>query len=243
MAEGRRILDEEPRSTAELGALLAERWPDHDPTSLGYAMRNLVPLVQVPPRGIWGAGGRPILATAEHWLGREMSGVSAPDEMVLRYLGAFGPATVADAQAWSGLSRLREVFERLRPDLRTFRDEDGRELFDLADGSLPDPDSPAPVRFLPDFDNALLAHADRRRIIPDDFARPPSLVIGQRSVLVDGFVRGTWRLERRSAAATLRITLARDVSGPDRDEVEEEGRHLLGFLAAEAASAEVVLAP
>ena len=131
------------------------QWPDRNADSLGQAIRALAPLVQTPPRGIWGKGGLAKCTTAESWLGQPMRRWSA-DELVMRYLAAWA-ATITDAQTWSGLKKLNDVFERLRPQLITFRDERGRELFDLPDAPRPDPETPAPRRFLPSWDNLLLS--------------------------------------------------------------------------------------
>ena len=231
LAAGRTLLDERPLTAAELGARLHARWPDRDPSSLAYALRTLAPLVQTPPRGLWGLSGQTRYATAEAWLGQPLAPDTAPATMILRYLAAFGPATVGDVQTWSGLTGLRVVVERLRPHLHIFRDERGRELFDLPDAPRPDPATPAPPRFLPAFDNVLLAHADRTRIIADDHREiiaAHHLTCG--TVLVDGFVCGAWRTERTRGTATLVIEPFASLSQEERAAVAGEGEHLVRFI-------------
>ena len=237
LARAARALLKEPKTLAELGAGLQRRWPDRDAASLAYAIRNIVPLVQVPPRGLWGQSGQARHATAESWLSRPLAKSRSPDDAVLRYLGAFGPATIRDVQSWSGLTRLREAIERLRPGLRTFRDEVGAELFDVPDAPLPAPDMPAPPRFLPDYDNVLLGHGDRSRIFLDESHR--IVGIGRPTVLVGGYVRATWEVTGRAGAATLSIHPLGRLSRRDRSEVEEEGARVLAFLAPDADAPDV----
>jgi hypothetical protein len=232
LGAGRALLDERPRTNAELRAHLGRRWPDHDASSLAYAVRYLVPVVQVPPRGVWGRKGVPTWATIEHWLGRPVDPAPSIDEVVLRYLAAFGPASVMDVQAWSGLTRLREVADRLRSRLRSFRDEQRRELLDLPDAPLPDPDTPAPVRFLPEYDNVVLGHADRSRITAGAAAGWPDDGLHWSPLLVDGFVRGVWRVTQERGTATLVVEPFDCL--PDPAAVHEEGTRLLEFLAPEA---------
>jgi hypothetical protein len=242
LAGGRELLDERPRTNAELRTLLAERWPGYDPASLAYAVHNLVPVVQIPPRGVWGQKGLPTWATTERWLGRPLDPAPSIDRVVLRYLAAFGPASTMDVQAWSGLTRLGEVTERLRPRLTSFRSEAGRELFDLPDAPRPDPDTPAPIRFLPQFDNLTLSHADRSHIAPTA-AHWPTDGLHWSALLVDGFVAGAWRLSRDGGTATLSVRPFATQAAGDQAAVEEEAARLLEFLAPDGDRQVQVTAP
>src|SRR5512132_1013458 len=223
LAAGRALLDERPRTNAQLRAVMAERWPADDAASLAYAVHHLVPVVQLPPRGVWGQKSVATWAATETWLGRPLEEAPSIDRLVLRYLAAFGPASTMDVQTWSGLTRLREVTDRLRPQLTTFRSEAGRELLDLPDAPRPDPDTPAPVRFLPQYDNVALSHADRSHISAGAAAHWPTDDLHWSPLLVDGFVAGAWRLARDGRAATLTVRPLTPLSGRDETAVAEEG--------------------
>jgi hypothetical protein len=241
LAAARALLEERPRTRVELGRLLGERFPDRDTDALAQAATYLIPAVQVPPRGVWGRSGQPTYTPMESWLGQPLEPEPAPDEMVLRYLGANGPASVADAQMWSGLTRLGAVFERLRPRLRAFRDERGVELFDLLEALRPDPDTPAPPRFLAAYDNLLLAHADRSRVMASERRVPllPGNGADAGTVLVDGYYQADWKITReRAGGATLTVTSFAPLAAPDRDALAEEGERLLAFVAPESVSRE-----
>lgn len=232
---GRELLTERPRTRAELRSALADRWPGADPTALAYAVNSLVPTAHVTPRGLWGQTGPVALSEIETWLDRPVGAGIPLDDLVVRYLAAFGPASIRDAQVWSGLTRLKEVFERLRPQLRTFTDVNGKELFDLPDAPRPDADTPAPPRFLPEYDNVLLSHADRARVIPDGRRVPLPPGNGGRcgTLLVDGEFRAIWAIVREADGATLDIESR--IPLRDQESITEEGIRLLEFAAPDLA--------
>jgi hypothetical protein len=220
-----------PRTMPELGRALAGRWPEPGPRALGEVLiAALVPVVQLPPRGLWRTKAGVRYAPIPSWLGREIDPPS-PDgadpvgqALVRRYLAAFGPAASADLRAWCGLAGLPAAVAAMREELVSFRDERGRELLDLPGAPRPDPGTPAPVRFLPAFDNAILGYHDRSRII-DDAHRGLS-VAGERAVLVDGRVAAKWDVEE----GTVVVAPLRRLSPAERTAVAEEGRELASFL-------------
>jgi hypothetical protein len=227
LAAGRAFLERRPATTAELGRHLGDRWPDRDANAMAYALRFLEPIVQVPPRGTWGAQGRPAWTTLEAWLGCSIPEASDDEAFVLRYLAALGPAAPRDAQVWSWRTRLGAAFEALRPRLVTFRDRRGVELFDLPDAPRPDPDTPAPVRFLSEYDNLALSHKERSRVVP---AGMPPAVIGQGAILIDGTVGGLWRRAGIGGDEPMEVTLFADPASETAGEVEAEARALAAFL-------------
>ncbi|HET9458212.1 MAG TPA: winged helix DNA-binding domain-containing protein [Candidatus Limnocylindrales bacterium] len=193
-ARARAFLEDGPRRQAEIVHFISG---EGLPRIVWEGLGQWLDLVRVPPSGTWDRRRADLYGLAEWWLGPS----TASDEdglalLVRRYLGGFGPATLADAASWAGLpvTVLRPVAERL--ELRRFRDETGRELLDLPDASLPGGEAPAPVRFLPTWDANLLVHARRTEILPERY-RP--LIFSTRTphsfptFLVDGAVAGTWR--------------------------------------------------
>jgi hypothetical protein len=233
VATARTLLTERPMTRAGLVREIAARHPDVDAEAVAFGVGYWVPWVQPPPRGLWGASAAPVLTPLDAWTGAAQAPGPIPlERLVSRYLGAFGPASVRDVQAWCGLTRLREVTDAM--DLVRRRGADGVELLDLPGAVLVDPDAPAPVRFLAEYDNVALSHADRSRIVGDDPLQPlhggPGGWVG--AVLVDGFLSAMWAARRAGAGMALEVRTARALTGPEQEDVEREGRALLGFLAA-----------
>lgn len=232
----RSYFEAEPRTFNELRAFLIERFPKGDERAMGYAVRMHLPLAQVPTDNPWGFPSQADFTAADAWLGRKFETAQKPEQFALRYLAAFGPATAKDLIIWSGVAAAADALEALRPKLAVFRDERGRELFDLPKAPRPAPDTHAPVRFLPEFDNLVLSHADRTRIVADEHR--PAIVTKNLQVratfLVDGFVAGIWKVERKNTSATLFIEAFEKLRVGARAELSTEGNQLLRFAEPDA---------
>jgi len=237
----RTLVQETPRNFNELRPLLLKAFPQVNERALGFAVRTHLPLIMVPTEERWAFPPTADFTLAETWLGGQMSDDPAPAPLVLRYLAAFGPATAADMQTWSGLPGMKAVLDGLRPQLRVFKDERGRELFDLEHAPRPDADVPVPARFLPEFDNLVLAHADRTRVLADEHR---GLVVTKNlrvraTFLWDGFVAGTWDVQRKRDTATLQITPFAALPLGAAEGLAEEGQALLRFVEADASTFDV----
>jgi hypothetical protein len=230
-AMGREILEAEPLPLSELGKRLCGQRQGLNPEAASAAVRNLVPLVQLPPRGIWGESGQAVHTTIEAWLGLPLALSSEPEWIVRKYLKAFGPASVKDIQMWSGLAHIQDTIRSLRPQLVVFRDERGEELFDLLEAPRPDADPPAPPRFLGEFDNMLLSYADRARIMDETHRKRVFTTNGiiRATFLLDGFVAGTWKLAHKSELAEMHLEPFRELTEQERDALSEEAESLLRF--------------
>jgi hypothetical protein len=237
----RALLDEEPRTFTELRARLVLRFPEGDERAMGFAVRTHLPLVQVPAGGsAWAFPADAAFAVAESWIGAPLAKDEGPAALVRRYLAAFGPAIVADVQAWSGLKALRGVVDALRPELDILQDERGRELFDLRGAPRPPEDAPAPPRFLPEYDN-LIVSREGARFVAD--AHRPSVSLSALRVratfLVDGFVAGTWKITRARAKATLDVEPFATLPVAARRALGDEAARLVRFQEPDATEHDV----
>jgi len=232
----REFIEAEPRSFADITKLFGRLEPNGDPGAMRYSVRTHLPLVQVPTETRWSFPGNPRFTLAESWLSRRIPTADRTPELVSRYLAAFGPASVKDMQTWSYLDDLAPAFETL--ELTRYRDERGRELFDLPALAIASGDADAPVRFLPEFDNLLLAHQDRAREVPAQYRKRvflPGLRVAA-TALVDGFVAGVWRTDVAKRQATLTIEPFDSLPRRTRNQLEEEAERLLRFVEPDASS-------
>lgn len=237
---GVKLLDKSPMTSGELGKALQEKFPEGEPLAKAVLMQVAETLIQIPPTRIWGSGHSPVLTRVENWLPAPHKRPIPRETLVRRYLAAYGPASVNDMQAWCGMTKLGETFEALRPELVTFESSDGRELFDLPDAPRPDADTPAPVRFLPLYDNVYLGFDNRRRMLEEnDMKRVNMLREFKPAVLIDGVISAGWVIEVKKGAATLNVEPYHKITKAQIREVETEGLAFLKFMREDATSYDV----
>jgi len=246
----RALLAGSPLTFDEIRGRLQEQFPDVNDRALGYAVRTLLPLVMVPDDDArWGFSRRVRFALADEWLSEPLAqGVDATRALARRYLGAFGPASAKDLQAWSGVGGMKAVLEGMRDELEVFIDGDGRrELFDLPDAPRPGADVAPPPRLLAEFDNVVLAWDDCSRLIAD--AHRPLVTTKNLRVkatfLVDGIVAGTWTVTVKRRVATLTLAPFSGVKVPGRaaKALEAEAQRLVRLIEPAAHDHAVVGAP
>jgi hypothetical protein len=242
VAAAEQLLARQPLTFTEVRDALQQQFPQVNERALGFCTRMLVPLVMYPADVRWSWTANSKFTPAEAWIGRKLHPQAEPKELVIRYLQAFGPATPADFQTWSGLQKAKPLFDEL--DLETFKDDAGKTLYDVPDAPRPDPDVPAPARFLPEFDNLLLSHAKRERIIADEH-KPAVFTKNLRvkaTYTVDGLVAGLWTSEKKRGVATLTLTPFGRTPRQAKAELEREGSALIRFLEPDATSYDLVTA-
>lgn len=228
------FLESDGPTIGELRDRLQAQDPDADKQAMAYAVRSCLPLAQIPPSGTWGVGTRATYTTAESWLG--LATPSNLESLFRRYLAAFGPADVMDFQTWTGMTSLKSQLKETLSTLVAYRDEGGRVLYDLPAQPLVADDKPAPIRFLPEYDNILIAHRDRTRILPEDQRKKVFVSAGRvlGTVIIDGFVAAIWKCERANKAATIRVTLFERQPTDALALIEAEGLALARFIAEDA---------
>jgi hypothetical protein len=229
-----------PHTFEQVRARLIEAFPAGDERAMGYAVRMALPLVQVPGDGPWGYPAQCDFVSAAAWLGKSPSDCSSKDALVLRYLRALGPATVRDAETWLGLGGLAPTFNGLSRNVTVVGGTTRSPLYDLPDAPRPDPDTPAPVRFLPEWDSVVVTRADERVVARAD--RPRVFLPGLRVaalVLVDGFAAATWSVARSKKTATLTLAPFRPIAKAVLRELEPEAEALAKFMEPEATAFEL----
>jgi Winged helix DNA-binding domain len=225
-----------PLPVRRLGEVLAKQFNDVPSGALASTAREMLPLVQVPPRGRWRRSGGVVYELLDTWLGREPIAPEPPEpadsaEVVRRYLRAFGPATPADLTTWSGLTGMRPVFVAMKDELRSYRDADGRELFDLEGLAIVEEDTAAPVRLLGRYDNVWLSHDRRDRVTPDSANRKRWMGVNGGvgcTVFVDGALQGLWR---QAASGKVDLELFRALTRTEQKQLDDEVAALEAFLA------------
>lgn len=241
---GVKLLDKAPMTGGALGKALQQKFPEGDALSKSVLLQVKEVLIQIPPTRIWGSGHAPVLTRAENWVSPPFMRSLDLKALVRRYLRAYGPASIADMQSWSGLSKLAEVFDAIMDELVAFEDDNGRVLYDMPDAPRPDADTPATPRFLPLYDNVYLGYDRRQRMLAEgDDKRLNVLAEHKPAVLIDGLIAAGWSIESKKGAVRLKIEFYRKLRKVDVRALEKEGRALLAFMKPEAASTAIELVP
>jgi hypothetical protein len=241
---GIRLLDKGAITAGDLGKQLKAKFPTAEPLALSSLLASSETLVQIPPTRIWGTGSAPLLTRVENWLPPPYERPLSREDLVRRYLRAFGPASVNDMQIWCRVTKLGAEFESLKDELVLFEDESGRTLYDFPDAPRPHEDTPAPVRFLPLYDNVYLGYDDRRRMLSQETAHLINMFQSFKpAVLVDGTINAGWTVSSRKGAAKLEVALYRRMSKRELGDIEAEGQRFLAFMEPEAKSRDVAFIP
>lgn len=227
---GVRILDKGPTTAGDLGKQLKAKFPSAEPLALSVLLQMSETLIQVPPTRLWGNGSAPQLVRIENWLPGQVSTLTRTD-LVRRYLAAYGPASINDMQIWCRLTKLSTEFKAIETELVEFESEDGRVLYDFPDAPRPPADTPAPVRFLPLYENAYLGYDNRRRMLmEEDLKRINIFETFKPSVLIDGVIASGYIVSRKKDAARLEIEPYHKLSKRQVRELEQEGEAFLRFM-------------
>ncbi len=241
---GVKLLDKGPMTGGQLGKALTEQFPEGEPLAKAVLLQVKEILIQIPPTRIWGSGHAPILTRAQNWVPAPHSRDLDRQDLVRRYLRAYGPASVADMQSWSGLSKLSEIFAAIADELITFEAEDGRTLHDLPDAPRPAADTPAPIRFLPLYDNSFLGYDNRRRMLEEaDIRRVNVLAEYKPAVLVDGIISAGWAIESKKGSARLTIEPYHKLRKADVRAMEKEGEAFLRFMEPDSTDTDIEVLP
>lgn len=221
----RGTLQDGPISLSALSDGLLKEFPSWNKEAMEYGVRTHLPLVQVSPAGSWKGG------TAARYQLVDVDETVDAARLVRRYLAAFGPATTRDVAAWAGFSAIGKA---MQGDLVEYQDEAGRVLHDLPGMEIVDGDFPAPVRFVAEYDNLVLSHVDRSRVLPEVYRKKVLLTAGRvcATVLIDGFVGGVWKLEREKKVLRLKVELFAEPSKKLKKVIELEAASLLDFAEA-----------
>jgi hypothetical protein len=237
---GIRLLNKGPMTAGALNKKLKEKFPSAEPIALSALLAVTETLVQIPPTRIWGTGSAPILTRVENWLPPPHQRPLSREDLVRRYLRAFGPASVADMATWCRLTKLGAEFKKIASELIVFQDEAGRTLYDVPDAPRPHEETPAPVRFLPLYDNVYLGYDDRRRMLSEETVHLMSMFQSFKpAVLIDGTINAGWTVSSKKDRATLEIELYRTMSKRELKELEQEGQRFIRFLEPEAGRRDV----